>query len=79
MRLRGDWPEFALSWRQGAAHWEASFQESADARAALENVPAGKLVLRLRGEGQHQDRMNEWPVLAEIELAPGNHKFVVIE
>ena len=73
------WPEYQLSWNEGELRWEATFQENAEARAVLEHVPAGKLVLRFRGEGAGFDNQRSWPVLAEIELAPGEQKFVVLE
>jgi hypothetical protein len=66
-----DWPEYALLWTRGELRWMALLQENASGSARLAEVPAGTLVLRWRGPGSRPDGVLEWPVLSELELAPG--------
>jgi hypothetical protein len=71
MGRQENWPEYALSWTRGELRWTALLQEGPASSAKLEHVPAGALVLRWRSGGAHPNDEQNWPVLAEIELASG--------
>lgn len=73
-----DWPEYILTCEGSGFSWMLLFQETADGRVTLPDLPAGHHVLRFRGPGTTPEGVMSWPVAQEFELVAGRTTRIVL-